>query len=152
MKKRILAFLLAALMLLGMMPVRAFAATNLSWSGGTITLAADTKIGSYPLTTLLIYKKGDTSTAPTITGVTQDGNTINITLAEGTDPAYPIQLGFSGNGGYVQNSGNTCQLKNGQGTATVTLIAKPAPVPNVAPLVREPLLSTSLYLWANSTK
>ncbi len=133
--KRILSFFLSLMMIFGMLPTAASAeASVLSWNGGTITLAPGTTVGSYTLTTLSIYKQGATSTFPAIANVTQDGATINITLAEGTDPSYPIQMGFSGNGGYVQNSGNTCKLKNGKGTATVTLQAKPVAAPN-APVV-----------------
>ena len=113
MKKRIFSFLLVLVMVLGMVPVQVFAATDLTWSGGTITLASGTKVGSASLATLSIYKKNATSVVPTITGVTQDGNTINITLAEGTDPSFPIQMGFSATGVYIQNSGNTCTLTNG---------------------------------------
>ena len=130
MKKRILSILLVLVMVLGMVPMQVFAATDLTWSGGTITLASGTKVGSASLTTLSIYKKNATSVVPTITGVTQDGNTINITLAEGTDPSFPIQMGFSATGVYIQNSGNTCTLTNGKGTATVTVQAKAAPAPN----------------------
>ena len=132
--KKLLSVLLVLIMVVGMLPMSSVAATELSWKGGTIALASETKVGNFALTTLSIYKQNATSTYPTITSVTQDGNTINITLAEGTDPSYPLQMGFSGNGGYVQHSGNTCTLKNGKGTATVTLQAKPAAAPN-APVV-----------------
>lgn len=121
-------------MVVGMLPMSSVAATDLSWNGGTITLASGTKIGNFPLTTLSIYNKNATSSYPTITSVTQDGNTINITLAEGTDPSYPLQMGFSGNGGYVQNANNTCTLNKGKGTATVAVQAKANPAPNVPPI------------------
>ena len=117
-------------MLIGILPTMTSAETDLGWSGGTITLASGTKVGSFALTTLSIYNQNATSTYPTITSVTQDGNTINITLAEGTDPSYPIQMGFSGNGGYVQNANNTCKLNNGKGTATVAVQVKAASAPN----------------------
>ena len=129
--RRLLALLLTLTMLLRMIPVTAFGAeTELSWSGGTITQASGTTVGSATLTTLAIYKQGAHTTAPVITGVTQDGTTINITLAEDTDPSYPLQMGFGMNGGYAANSGNTCTLVNGQGTAVVTVQCKPANVPN----------------------
>ena len=130
MKKRMISFLLVLVMVLGMLPMQVFAVADLTWSGGTITLASGTKVGSVSLTTLSIYKKNATSVVPTITGVTQDGNTINITLAEGTDPSFPIQMGFSATSVYIQNSGNTCTLTNGKGTATVSVLAKAAPAPN----------------------
>ncbi len=128
--KKILSALLLLVMIVGMLPCQISAATELTWSEGTITLASGTAVGSYGLKTLSIYKQGATSSYPTIISATQDGNTINITLAGGTDLSYPLQMGFSGNGGYVQHSGNTCTLSNGKGTAKVTLTAKPAPAPN----------------------
>ena len=130
MKKRILSIALALVMVLGMLPVQVLAASDLSWSGGTINLAAGTKIGSYELKTLQIYNKNATSTYPTIVAASQEGSTINITLAEGTDPSYPIQMGFAGDGAVIMHSGNTCTLKNGKGSASVTVQAKAAPAPN----------------------
>ena len=132
--KKLLSVLLVLIMVVGMIPMSSVAANDLTWSGGTITLASGTKIGNFPLTTLSIYKQNATSSYPTITSVTQDGNTINITLAEGTDPSYPLQMGFSGNSGYVQNANNTCTLNKGKGTATVAVQAKANPAPNVPPL------------------
>ena len=102
--KKLLSVLLVLIMIVGMLPMSSVAATELSWKGGTIALASGTKVGNFALTTLSIYKQNATSTYPTITSVTQDGNTINITLAERTDPSYPLQMGFSGNGGYVIGS------------------------------------------------
>jgi len=128
--KKLLSVFLTIVMLIGILPYQISAATELSWNDGTITLASGTAVGSYTLNTLSIYKQGASSTFPAITEVTQDGNTINITLAEGTDYSYPLQMGFAGTGGYVQHVGNTCTLKNGKGTATVTISAKPAPAPN----------------------
>ena len=96
MKKRLLSFALVFVMVLGMLPAQAFAAeAELTWSGNTITLASGTTVGSATLTGLLIYKQGATSTFPEITGVTQDGTTLNVTLAEDTDPSYPLQAGFT---------------------------------------------------------
>lgn len=135
MKKRLLSFALAFVMVLGMLPAHAFAAeAELTWSGNTITLASGTTVGSATLTGLLIYKQGATSTFPEITGVTQDGTTLNVTLAEDTDPSYPLQAGFTAGSYYVQNINNTCTLKNGQGTMTVSVQVKPSPAPN-APVV-----------------
>ena len=140
MKKRLLSLFLALVMTCSLLPAEILAAeTNLSWSGGTITLASGTAVGSYTLTTLAIYRQSATSNYPEITNVTQDGNTINITLAEGTELAYPLQMGFAGNGGYVQHQGNTCTLSNGIGTASVTIQAKAAPVPNA------PVLGTGTF-------
>ena len=131
MKKRLLSFALVFVMVLGMLPAQAFAAAaELTWSGNTITLASGTTVGSATLTGLLIYKQGATSTFPEITGVTQDGTTLNVTLAEDTDPSYPLQAGFTAGSYYVQNINNTCTLKNGQGTMTVSVQVKPAPAPN----------------------
>lgn len=131
MKKRLLSFALAFVMVLGMLPAQAFAAaTELTWSGGTVTLASGTMVGSATLTALSVYKQGAASTVPTITGATQDGTTINITLAEDTDPSYPLQVGFSAGSAYVQNSGNTCKLTNGQGQMSVSLQVKAASAPN----------------------
>lgn len=114
--------------------VATVAETELTWSGGTITLATSTMVGDATLMTLQIYKQGATSSYPTITNATQDGTTINITLAEDTDPSYPIQLGFGAGSAYVQNQNNTCRLKDGKGTATVAVLVKPAPAPNAPTL------------------
>ena len=78
--KKVLSILLAVIMVIGMLPVGSAAADDLTWSGGTITLASGTKIGTFALTTLSIYKQGATSTAPEIVGAEQYGTTINITL------------------------------------------------------------------------
>ena len=137
--KKFLSVLLTLVMIIGMMPYQTAAATDLTWNGGKITLASGTKVGSYTLTTFEIYKQNATSNYPEIVGATQDGNTINITLAEGTNPSYPLQMGFAGNGGYIQQTGNTCTLKSGKGTATVTVSAKPAPQPNA------PVLGTGTF-------
>ena len=95
--------------------------TDLTWSGGTINLASDTKIGSATLTTLAIYKQGDYKSVPTITKVTQNGTTIHITLSDDTDPSYPIQAGFACSPGAVKAVGNTCTLVSGQGTMNMDL-------------------------------
>ena len=57
MKKRIISMLLVLVMVLGMVPMQVFAVADLTWSGGTITLASGTKVGSVSLATLSIYKK-----------------------------------------------------------------------------------------------
>jgi len=140
MKKRLLSLFLALVMTCSLLPAEILAAeTNLSWSGGTITLASGTAVGSYTLTTLAIYRQGAISNYPEITNVTQNGNTINIILEEDTDLSYPLQMGFSGNSGYVQNANNTCTLNKGKGTATVAVQAKPAPAPNA------PVLGTGTF-------
>ena len=128
--KKILSVLLTLIMVISMMPCQIWAATDLTWNGGTITLASGTTVGSATLTALSIYKQGATSNYPEIASATQDGTTTNITLAEGTDPSYPLQMGFSAGSAYAQQTGNTCTLKNGKGTATVAVQIKAAPAPN----------------------
>ena len=128
--KKFLSVFLTLIMVISMMPCQILAAADLTWSSGTITLASGTTVGSATLTTLSIYKQGATSNYPEIVGATQDGNTINIILAEGTDPSYPLQMGFSAGNAYVQQTGNTCTLKKGKGAATVALQVKAAPAPN----------------------
>ena len=128
--KKILSVFLTLIMVISMIPCQISAATttDLAWSGGTITLASDTKVGSLVLKTLSIYKQGAYTDYPEIVSVTQDGTTIDITLAEGTDPSYPLQMGFSpATGATISHSGNTCTLQNGEGTANVTVSFKPAP-------------------------
>ena len=126
--KKILSVFLTLIMVISMMPCQISAATDLTWDGGTITLASGTKVGSVELKTLDIYKQGAYTNYPEIASVTQDGNTINITLAEGTDPSYPLQMGFSpANSVALTHSGNTCTLQNGEGTASVTVSFRPAP-------------------------
>ncbi len=137
--KKILSVFLTIVMIIGLLPCQISAATDLTWNGGTITLASGTTVGSATLKTFDIYKKGAYTNYPEIVNVTQDGNTINITLAEGTDHSYPLQMGFSMGGGYTQNTGNTCTLKNGQGTATVTVTCKPSSVGNA------PVLGTGTF-------
>ena len=56
--KKILSVLLTLIMVIGMMPCQISAATDLTWSGGTITLASGTTVGSATLTVLSIYKQG----------------------------------------------------------------------------------------------
>ena len=151
MKKRLLSLFLALVMTCSLLPAEVLAAeTELSWSGGTITLASGTKIGNFSLTTLSIYKQNATSMYPAIKSVTQDGNTINIILEEDTDLSYPLQMGFSGNGGYVQNANNTCTLNKGKGTATVAVQAKPAPAPN-APVVGSGTFTVNFSVEAGET-
>ena len=103
------------------MAVLADGNTELTVSGGTITLASGSAIGSATLTTLSIYKQGEYTSYPTITGATQNGTVIDVTLAEDTDLSYPLQAGFSCSTGAVKQSGNTCTLENGQGTMSVSL-------------------------------
>ncbi len=125
--KKILSVFLTFIMVISMIPYQISAATDLTWSGGTITLASGTKVGSAVLKTLAIYKQGAYTDYPEIASVTQDGNTIDITLAEGSDPSYPLQMGFAATGNTVlSHAGNTCTLQNGQGTASVTVSFRPA--------------------------
>ena len=125
--KKFLSVLLTLIMVISMMPYPISAATDLTWSGGTITLASDTTVGNVTLKTLAIYKQGAYTNYPEIASATQDGNTINITLAEGTDPSYPLQMGFSPTGSStISHSGNTCTLQNGEGTASGTVSFRPA--------------------------
>ena len=42
--KKILSVFLTLIMVISMMPCQISAATDLTWSGGTITLASDTKV------------------------------------------------------------------------------------------------------------
>ena len=151
MKKRLLSLFLALVMTCSLLPAEVLAAeTELSWSGNTIALAHGTTIGSYTFTKLQIFKQNATSMYPAIKSVTQDGNTINIILEEDTDLSYPIQMGFSGDGGVVQNVNNKCTLSNGTGTATVSVQAKPAPQPN-APVLGSGTFTVNFSVEAGET-
>jgi len=131
--RRLMALILTVTMLLGMVPVTAFGTeTELTWSGGKINLLQGTTVGTYALNTLEIYKQNAYPTVPEITGVTQDGTTINITLAEDTDPSYPLQMGFGPSTGQLTQTGTKCTLDNGQGTASVYVTYKRAA--NAAPM------------------
>ena len=122
MKKRIISMLLVLVMVLGMVPMQVFAATDLTVSGGTITLPAGMIVGPATLTKLDVYTQGD-YTPVSITGATLDGNTINVVLADTTNPSAAIQAGFSSTGGTVSHSGNKCTLAGGTGQMTVKLTA-----------------------------
>lgn len=101
--------------------------TELSVSGGTITMAPNSTLGPATLTTLSIYKQNAYTEIPIILGATQNGTTINVVLAEDTDPSYPLQAGFACSGGSLRQSGNKCTLNAGQGTMSVVLTVYPGP-------------------------
>lgn len=126
MKKRIFSFLLVLVMVLGMVPVTAFAAVDLPVSGGTVDVE-DTTVGPYTVKTLDVYLQS--SYAPvSIISATQDGNTINIVLAADTDPSAALQARFGGNGsGVLQHSGNKCSLSGGTGTMTYAIAVMMGP-------------------------
>ena len=118
MKKRIISMLLVLVMVLGMVPVTAYAeAVELPVSGGTVDIT-DAQTGPYKVQTLEVYLQGSYEPV-SILSATQDGTTINIVLAEGTDPSAALQAGLSGSGqGQLQHNGNKCTLSDGKGTMT----------------------------------
>jgi len=95
--------------------------TELTVSGGSITMAPGTTLASATLTNISVYKQGAYQSYPTITGAIQNGTTIDVTLADTTDPSYPLQVGFGCSSGALKQSGNTCTLVSGQGTMVVKL-------------------------------
>ena len=116
MKKRIISFLLAFIMLVGMLPVSVFAASaEVPVSGGRVDIT-DTAVGSYTLQYLDVYLQS-TYAAVNIVSATQDGTTINVVLSEDTDPTAALQAGFGGSGqGTLSHSNNKCTLSNGTGS------------------------------------
>lgn len=92
------------------------AGTELTVSGGTITLASGTVVGSATLTKMEVYTQGDYAAASIVSAV-QNGNSIDVILADTTNPAAALQIGLACTGGVVNLSGNKCTLNAGQGTA-----------------------------------
>lgn len=92
------------------------AGTELTVSGGTITLASATVVGSATLTKMEVYTQGDYAAASIVSAV-QNGNSIDVILADTTNPAAALQIGLACTGGVVNLSGNKCTLNAGQGTA-----------------------------------
>ena len=125
--KRIIAMLLAIVMLVGNVPLRAFAAVaDLPVSEGSVDIT-DATVGPYTVSSLSVYLQG--SYAPvSILSATQDGTTVDIVLAADTDPAAALQAGFVGSGqGQLQHSGNKCTLSNGKGTMNYTFAVRMGP-------------------------
>ncbi len=127
MKKRILALLLAMVMIFGMLPVTAFAAAvELPIDGGVVDIT-DAAAGPYTISTLSVYLQGSYEPV-SILSATQDGTTINIILAEDTDPSAALQAGLGGSGqGTLQHSGNKCTLSNGTGTMNYSFTVRLGP-------------------------
>ena len=124
MKKRLMALLLAVVMLVGMVPVTvAAAAVDLPVSTGKVDVT-DATIGPYTISMLEVYLQG--SYAPvSILSATQDGLTIDVVLATDTDPNAALQAGFSSStaGATLGHSGNKCTLSNGTGSMSYTVTA-----------------------------
>lgn len=127
MKKRLLSLTLAFVMVLGMLPVQAFAAAvELPVSGGRVDIT-DAAAGPYTLQYLDIYEQGSYA-AVSIVSATQDGSTIDIVLAAETDPSAALQAGLSGGGqGSLSHSGNKCTLSGGTGTMTYSFTVRMGP-------------------------
>ena len=127
MKKRIISFLLAFIMLVGMLPVSVFAvAADIPVNGGRVDIT-DTPVGSYTLQYLDVYLQ-NTYEAVNIVSATQDGTTINVVLSEDTDPAAALQAGFGGSGqGMLNHSNNKCTLSNGTGSMAYAVAARLGP-------------------------
>lgn len=66
--------------------------TELTVSGATITMASGSMAGPMTLTSFSIYKQNDYKKAPVILSATQNGTTVNVTLAEDTDPSTHYSL------------------------------------------------------------
>ena len=127
MKKRIISMLLVLVMVLGMVPVTAFAAAvELPVSEGTVDIT-DATVGPYTITTLSVYLQGSYDPV-SILSATQDGTTINVVLGEDTDPSAALQAGFGGTGNaQLQHSGNKCTLSNGKGTMNYSFAVRTGP-------------------------
>ncbi len=124
---KLMSMLLVMAILFTMMPAVAWAdETVLPVSGGTIDLV-DTQTGPYTIQKLDVYTQGDYAPV-SITSATQNGNTINIVLSEGTSLTAALQAGLSGSGqGALQHSGNQCTLVNGSGTMNYSYTVKMGP-------------------------
>ena len=127
MKKRIISMLLVLIMLLGVMPLRAFAAAvELPVSEGTVDIT-DATAGPYKLTALSVYLQSSYEPL-SILSATQNGTTIDIVLGEDTDPSAALQAGLSGSGqGTLQHSGNKCTLSGGKGTMNYSFAVRTGP-------------------------
>ena len=122
MKKRIMALLLAVVMLLGMMPVTVAAATSVPVNGNVVDIA-DNTLNLYTVQTVQIYLQSSFA-AVDIVSATQDGTVIDVVLAADTALDAALQAGFAGSGaqGISLNHGNNkCTLSNGTGKMEVTV-------------------------------
>jgi len=121
MRKRLLSLLLAFVLVLGMLPMSASAeAVSLPVSDGSVDIT-DATVGQYTINTLSLYVQG-TYASLAIDSATQDGNTINVVLAESVDSSAAIQAGFVGSGtGILGHAGNQCTLSEGSGTMSCGL-------------------------------
>ena len=113
-------------MVLGMLPMTALAAgteltVSTSSSGYTQVNIIEQSVGSGKLQYFQVYLQS-TYGKVSVDSATQDGMTIDVVLAEGTDPSAALQVGFNGTGlGFPQTqSGNKCTLENGSGAMTCT--------------------------------
>ena len=125
--KRILSLFLTLVMLFTMCPITVSAATDLTVSGGTITLPSGITLGPLTLTKAEIYTQSGYNPVPVESAV-MDGTTIDVVLAKDTDPSLAIMAGFSAaNTGQfmlsTQSNTNKCTLSNGVGQMEIGLAA-----------------------------
>lgn len=110
MKKRLLAVFIALIMVLGMLPVQVFAAESELPVNGNVVDIVDYTFSSWKVSQMTIN-------GATIQSATQDGMTINVVLAAGTELNASVSVGFSGTGMLqVQNSSG--KLSDGSLTLT----------------------------------
>jgi len=122
MKKRIISMLLAIVMVIGVLPVTAGAA-SLPVSSGQVDIT-DKVIGPYTLQSLSVYKQTSFE-AVSIVSAEQNDTTIDIVLAGDTDPSAALQAGFVGSGqGTLNQSGNKCVLVDGSGSMSLAVAVR----------------------------
>lgn len=125
MKKRLLSLLLVFVMVLGMLPTVAFAASDLTVADNVLTLESKQLVGS-PYGGVVVDKL--TIAGAAVASATQDGTTINVILKGDTQPGTGITATF----GYTKSgpfnptqSANAVTLDaEGKGTLQATLTAQ----------------------------
>ncbi len=122
MKKRLISLMLVIVMLCGMLPVTASAA---SVSGNVVDITDYNMMfgvqTAYTLKSFAVYEQGTLAEVP-IVSATENGQTIDVVLAEGAPSA--IQVGFSGSsdkGLILSHSNQQGTLTDGRGTIKPTL-------------------------------
>ena len=123
MKKKLLAILLVLIMVLGMLPTAALAATDLTVTDNVIDIT-DNKFWSYANNMMYATATNITVSGANVASATEDGTTVNIYLDSETDPYGEITATFGytlGRGCNFSQDVKTVTLTEGVGTMTVVL-------------------------------
>lgn len=125
MKKRLLSLLLVLVMVLGMVPTAALAATDLTVTDNVIDITD--KVIYQIMSGWHATVSNLTIDGATVESATEDGTTINVTLADDTDPYGTVTATFGwtlGTFGSGSQNVTSVELADGQGTLTVVVTGK----------------------------